>query len=190
MGARPESGIAPVSEAEATGAVADEYGDIKRVLELPFVPDLFKTTAHAPQVLAGTWALQRNLFVQTTLPMPLAAMILYAIAAAKGCEYTRTAHYLTCRSLGVEEATLRSLHGDLSAVTPERTRAIIGLARDAALEPQSLTRADYDDVRRHGVGDRELVEIVGLAALGNYMDTLADGLKVEIDEIVGQALAG
>jgi hypothetical protein len=37
------------------------------------------------------------------------------------------------------------------------------------------------------VGDRELVEIVGLAALGNYMDTLA--LKVEVDEIVSQALA-
>jgi hypothetical protein len=39
------------------------------------------------------------------------------------------------------------------------------------------------------VGDRELVEIVALAALGNYMDTLADGLKVEVDEIVSQALA-
>ncbi len=186
----PASGLAPIPEAEATGAVADEYADIRRVLELPFVPDLFKTAAHAPQVLAGTWALERNVFVETTLPMPLAAMILYAISAARECEYSRAAHDLTCRSLGVEESTLRDLEGDLATLAPERTRAIVGFARTAALAPQSLGRADYDALRRHGVGDAELAAIVGLAALGNYMDTLAAGLKVEVDDIVSQVLAG
>jgi len=189
MDERPVSGVAPVAESRATGAVAEEYAEIRRVLELPFVPDLFKTTAHAPEVLAGTWALERNIFVQSELPLPLAAMILYAISAEKNCEYSTSAHYLTCRSLGIEDSALQSLQGDLSGVTPERTRAIVGFARKAALEPQSLRRSDYDTVRRHGVGDRELVEIVGLAALGNFMDTLADGLKVEVDEIVSQALA-
>ncbi len=190
MSKRPASGILPISESEATGPVADEYADIRRVLELPFVPDLFKSTAHAPRVLSGTWALERNLFVRSTLPTALSAMILYAISTAKDCEYAASAHYLTCRSLGVEEATLRSLQGDLSALAPGRIRAIVDFARTAALDPQALGRAEYDALRRHGVGDRELVEIVGLAALGNYMDTLADGLKVEVDEIVSQALAG
>ncbi|MDH3231031.1 MAG: hypothetical protein OEN55_14680 [Alphaproteobacteria bacterium] len=190
MEKRPASGITPVAEANATGAVADEYADIRRVLELPFVPDLFKTAAHAPEVLVGTWALERNLFIESTLPLPLAAMILYAISAAKGCEYSSSAHYLTCRSLGVEDSVLRSLRDDLSALAPARIHAIVSFASKAALDPQSLGEADYDTVRRHGVGDRELVEIVGLAALGNYMDTLADGLKVEVDEIVSQALAG
>lgn len=189
MDEQPVSGVAPVAESTATGAVAEEYADIRRVLELPFVPDLFKTAAHAPQVLAGTWALERNLFVQSGLPMPLAAMILYAISIAKNCEYSSSAHYLTCRSLGIEESTMQSLQGDLSALAPEQTRAIVGFARKAALAPQTLRKPDYDAIRRHGVGDRELVEVVGLAALGNFMDTLADGLKVEVDEIVSQALA-
>ncbi len=186
----PASGLVPVAETTAAGAVAEEYADIRRVLELPFVPDLFKTAAHAPHVLAGTWALERNLFVNTSLPMPLAGMVLYAISAAKGCEYSRSAHYLTCRSLGVEDSTLRSLEGDLAALEPPRTRAIVEFARKAALDPQALGRVDYDSVRQHGVGDRELVEIVGLAALGNYMDTLAQGLQVEVDEIVRQTLGG
>ena len=189
MDERPVSGVAPVAESGATGAIADEYADIRRVLELPFVPDLFKTAAHAPQVLSGTWALERDVFVQSDLPMPLAAMILYAISSAKNCRYSSTAHYLTCRSLGVEESAMKSLQGDLSGLSPERTRAIVGFARKAAIEPQSLRKADYDAIRRHGVDDKELVQIVGLAALGNYMDTLADGLKVEIDDIVSQALA-
>jgi len=189
MGERPVSGVAPVAESAATGAVADEYADIRRVLELPFVPDLFKTAAHAPQVLAGTWALERNIFVQSDLPIPLAAMILYAISIAKNCQYSSAAHYLTCRSLGIEESTMKALKGNLSALSPERTRTIVGFARKAALEPQSLRKADYDALRRHEVDDKGLVEIVGLAALGNYMDTLADGLKVEVDDIVSQALA-
>lgn len=186
----PESGIAPVAETEATGAVAAEYADIKRVLELPFVPNLLKVTGNAPQVLAGTWALERNLFLGTSLPMPLAAMILYAISSARQNEYFSAVHRLTCRSLGVDEATLATLASNPDALPPGRDAAIVKFACKAALNPKSLNATDYGEIRDRGVSKAEQVEIIGLAALGNYLDTLADGLKVELDDIVSQALAG
>ena len=186
----PASGIAPVAEAEAAGDIADEYADIRRVLELPFVPNFFKATAQAPQVLAGSWALERNLFLETSLPMPLAAMILLAISAARNSEYCTSVHRLTCQSLGIDEPTLLALQGDPSALPPGQERAAVRFALKAALEPRSLGRADYGAVRDEGFGDRELVELAGLAALGNYLDTLADTLQVPLDDIVRQALAG
>lgn len=186
----PASGIAPVSEAEATGGVADEYAEIRRVLELPFVPNFFKATAQSPQVLAGSWALERNLFVQTGLPMRLAAMILLSISAARNCGYCSSVHRLTSQSLGVDEATLGALEHDPSALPLGRERAAVIFARKAALEPRSLVPADYDAVRDAGFGDGELVELAGLAALGNYLDTLAEALKVPLDDILREALAG
>ena len=190
MDDQPASGIAPVAESEATGEIASEYADIRRVLELPFVPNFFRATAHAPRVLAGSWALERNLFVQTGLPMRLAAQILLAISAARNCGYCASVHRLTCQSLGVDEATLCALEDDPSVLPPGRERTAVGFARRAALEPLSLGPADYEAVRDAGFSDRELVELAGLAALGNYLDTMAETLKVPLDDILRQALAG
>lgn len=186
----PEDGIAPVTEAEATGEFAAEYANIKRVLELPFVPNLFKVTAKAPPVLAGTWALERDVFLGTSLPMRLATMILYAISSARQTGYCSAVHQLTGLSAGVDEATLSALAEDPDALEPGRDAAIVKFACKAALEPKSLGAADYEELKDRGVSETELVEIVGLAALGNYMDTLADALKVPLDDIIIQALAG
>jgi alkylhydroperoxidase/carboxymuconolactone decarboxylase family protein YurZ len=38
-------------------------------------------------------------------------------------------------------------------------------------------------VRAEGVSDEEIVEIIALAALGNYLDTLADALRVDVDDV-------
>ncbi len=92
--------------------------------------------------------------------------------------------------LGVDEATLEALHSDLAALAPQRVNTIVNFAQNCALNPRSLTAADYDGVREQGVSDEEPTEIVALAALGSFLDTLADGMKVEVDSVFKEALAG
>ena len=57
------------------------------------------------------------------------------------------------------------------------------------MDRQSLTDADYEEVRNQGVSDEEMVEIIALAALGNYLDTIANSLKLPVDDFIAQALA-
>ena len=42
------SGLPLIDEEKASGDVADTYGDIKRVLEIPFVPNIHKAVANSP----------------------------------------------------------------------------------------------------------------------------------------------
>jgi alkylhydroperoxidase family enzyme len=58
------------------------------------------------------------------------------------------------------------------------------------MDRHNLSDADYDSVREQGVSDEEIVEIISLAALGNYLDTIADSLKLEVDDAIAQALRG
>jgi hypothetical protein len=44
-----------IEDAEASGEVARIYGDIQRALSIPFVPNLEKVLANAPNVLNGQW---------------------------------------------------------------------------------------------------------------------------------------
>jgi uncharacterized peroxidase-related enzyme len=184
------SGLPLIEENEASGQVAELYDEIKQVMDLPFVPNIDKAMGMAPNVLAGTWGALRNVFLQTNLPMSLASMILFSIASARNCQYCSAVHQLTCTTLGVEEETLAALQEDLSAVAPERVQAIVSFALKCSLDPQALTATDYDDVRRQGVSEEEIIEVIGLAALGNYLDTLADALKVPVDSVIRDALGG
>ena len=43
-------------------------------------------------------------------------------------------------------------------------------------------------MRERGVSDEELVEIIQIAAIGNYLDTLADALKIEVDSAITDVL--
>ena len=189
MGEIAANGIRLVEEDEATGEVAALYEEIKREMMLPEVPNLFKALGASPAALAISWAWFGALYRHSTLPQSLLAMILYAIAEQNHCQYCSASHELSCRTLGIDEETLRTLINDLPHLTPERIRATIQFALKIARSSKSLVREDYDAVRAQGVSEEELVELIHLAAMASSGDVLADALKIEVDPAVSEALA-
>jgi uncharacterized peroxidase-related enzyme len=184
----PVSGLPLVEENEATGQVARIYGEVKREMQLPFIPNIHKALAVSPAALTVYWEMVRTFYQHVTLPQSLVAMILFTVATNKNCRYCSATHDLTCRTLGIDETTLTALVEDLENVSPERLGAIIEFAVKAAVDAQGLTAEDYEEVRRQGVSDAELTEIIFIAGLANLSDTLADALKIEVDSMVLQAL--
>lgn len=182
------SGLPMIEEAEATGEVATLYELTKQVLNMPFVPNLSKALAIAPNMLAASTDIFRAFFSNLTLPEALVAMISYCIPTAKNCHYCAANGELHCRSLGIDEEVLEQLARDLGNVNPQRIRAIIQFALKCALTPQALEAKDYNEVRDQGVSDEELVEIIFIASVANMTDTLADALKIEVDTPVLEAL--
>lgn len=184
----PVSGLPMVEENEATSEVMELYGETKRVLEMPYIPNLAKAVAISPNVLTMCIDIYRTFYQNMTLPQSLIAMISYCIPTAKDCKYCAANGELHCRTLGIDEETLKMLAQDLGNVSPKRVQAIIQFALKCALDPQLLVAEDYDRARDQGVSDEEIVEIIFIAALANFSDTLADALKIEVDEMVSQAL--
>ncbi len=178
-----------IEEQDAQGEVAELYGDIQRVMGIPFVPNIDKALALAPNALRGTWEVLRNVFLETSLPMSLAMMILFKVAATNKCNYCGSLHRANCMASGVDADMLAAIENDLETLSPLRVQAIVKFAEKCAASPRSLVDADYDAVRSQGVSDEEIVEIVSLAALGNYLDTIADSLKIEVDDMIAEALA-
>jgi uncharacterized peroxidase-related enzyme len=182
------SGLPIIEEEEATGETARIYAEVKRDLQVPVVPNYVKAVAVSPAALAIIWDFQRSFYQHTTLPESLTAMIHFTIAESNNCQYCSAGNEFTCRTLGVDEETLRALIEDLSDVSPQRLQAIIEFALKVSHDPQGLVAEDYERVREQGVTDEELVEIILIAAIGKYNDTLADALKVEVEPMVAEAL--
>jgi uncharacterized peroxidase-related enzyme len=186
LGASP---IAGISEEDASEEVAAVFGQVKEAMQIPFVPNILQMLANSPQALKATVGAIAELQLNSTLPRPVVSMVLYSVAAASECRYCGSMHKLSCRTLGIDDATLAALSGNLGTLTPERVQAIVAFAVKAAKSPKDLSGGDFEKLREMGISDAEIVEIVALAALGGYLDAIADALKIDVDEMIAQGLA-
>lgn len=184
------NGLPFIEEHEATGEVAQIYDAVKREMQMPFVLNILKAIAASPDMLAFQWEMTKAYNTHLSLPQSLVGMIGYTISTNNNCTYCSVLSELSCRSLGIEEETLDRLVEDLGSVNPQRVQAIIEFALKVAGDPKSLVRSDYDKVRDQGISDEEIVEIIFVSAMSAFLDTLADALQIDVDEMMSQALAG
>lgn len=188
MKSLPISDLQPIEEADATGDVAQLYADLKRDLNIPFVPNMMTTLAVSQASVAAGWGLYGNFVRQTTLPRALQAMILYTVAESRDCEYCAAQNEFACRTLGVDDETLRALVEDLESVSPERIQAIIAFALKVSHSPLDVDEKDYERLRGMGITDEEIVDIAVNAAMATFFDILADSLKVGVEPVIAEGL--
>jgi uncharacterized peroxidase-related enzyme len=181
--------VAVIPENESVGDVKRVFDEIRREKRIPFVPNFFKTLAHAPQSLEATWMAYRGLTTRGALPEALKEMIFVAICVAQGCKYCEAAHLAFCSLLSVTPEDLAALIESVDALRPERTRDIVLLSVKCALQPRMLEQADFAKLREHGITDSEIAETVAMCGFAMYAVTVADALRLDIDPETTNILA-
>lgn len=104
--------VAPVSEAEATGKVAEIYADIKATKKIDFVPNMWRVLATNPTNLELIWTRLKALMHPeavgrtSSLDAKTREMIALAVSAVNGCSYCVNSHTAALRKLGINAETL------------------------------------------------------------------------------------
>ena len=63
-----------------------------------------------------------------------------------------------------------------------RLRAILEYAEALTRSPSARVEADLEPLRREGLDDRAILDVVQVTAYYNYVNRLADGLGVEMED--------
>ena len=190
MKSLPISQLPLISPEEAESDLMAIFDEIRRGTETPVVYHMWQTLANSRPVLMGSWQLMCNAYLQGSLPLSLKAMILFAIAATHECRYCAAVHEATCRVIGIDSMSLETIVADVERLNPQRARHIVKFAIKCADAPLELCEEDYEIIRSYGITDSEITEIIALAGLANYFETLADALKLEVDSFIQELLPG
>lgn len=159
------------------------YEEFYLRMAFPSAPNFIMTQGHSPTVARGSWEAVRNILVSGEIPRWTKEMMFVAISNDRACRYCTAAHVACCRMLGVKPSELDKLVGDISQLQDDKVRDIILFAVKCSRNPQSLTEDDYDMLRRHGLGQAEIVEIIGMSAFAVYANIIADATAMEPDEM-------
>jgi uncharacterized peroxidase-related enzyme len=136
--------------------------------KIGFLPNVFKTLAHAPAVLAAY--LQQSVALgKTSLSAPEKEAISLATSQVNGCDYCLAAHTLFAGKAGLSaQDILSARHGQLNAFAT--------LARQITESRGHLSNEQIEAARAAGITDAKIIEVVAHIAsqtLTNYLNNLA-----------------
>ncbi len=72
--------------------------------------------------------------------------------------------------------------GDHTTVSSDADRAMLDYTTKLTLAPSDVDREDIRRLRQHGFDDRAIHDICAIAAYYAFVNRIADGLGVELEE--------
>ncbi|MGF1536739.1 MAG: carboxymuconolactone decarboxylase family protein [Elainellaceae cyanobacterium] len=160
------------------------YEQISTELGFGVVPNLFKSMAVNPDFLEANWHKFRSIILEGEMPRTLKEMVGVAVSQANQSEYALKVHLHGLSVLGISEEVLRTLVTDFeNCPLPNREKAIISFGLRAATAPQSLADTDYQNLRDHGLDNKEIFEVIATANLFTQINQYTDAIGLEVDAL-------
>ena len=100
------------------------------------------------------------------------------------------AHGGSLRQLsGDPELASHLMHDYRKADLDAQTRGMLDFATKLTVDPGSMERDDVEELRRLGLSEQQVLSVVLITCLYNFMTRLADGLGVEVPPGRQEAIA-
>ncbi|PIQ83064.1 MAG: hypothetical protein COV76_00550 [Candidatus Omnitrophica bacterium CG11_big_fil_rev_8_21_14_0_20_64_10] len=120
-----------VEEKEAAGSIKKIFEEVKRTLQLPFVPKIFRALAAAPDRLEAVWGELREQVGSGHLDLRSKGVAAFAVSEAMESAYFSPIYASALKRLGVRDEELEEIRR-LAALLKQLNRT----AADWKLEPE------------------------------------------------------
>ena len=164
-----DPGHAPASVRSALNGVQASLGAI---------PNLFRVTANSPAALdalvAAIGALSKG-----TISASAREAIALTVAEANGCDYCLSAHTALGTGAGLSQTEIEDARRGRAA--DAKVNAMLTFSRNLVIKRGRVTNSDVEQLRRAGVTNGEIVEIVANVALNIFTNYLNQTADTEID---------
>lgn len=162
----------------ASGDVAREYANDQETFG--YVRNLTAAFSVAPEVLVA-WQ-QLNAAIKGRMDLRRYELATIAAARRLRSSYCALAHGSVLLEQFVDGETLQAIMSDHRDAGLEPVDiAVMDLADKVAADATSVTEADIDRLRSHGLSDSDIFDVVSAAAARCFFSKTLDGLGVQPD---------
>ena len=175
--------MARITTVDATQVLA-ETKEIFSEIEGSFgkVPNLFLTYANHLPLLKANWNKVKAVMGEGSLSQKAKQAIAVLVSKDNGCNYCVAAHTGALRAIGVTEEEIKVIEEDLShANFSTKEHALINFARNANTHPTRIPDSEFEEVKKAGAADAEIIEALGVMELFTSFNKFLDALQVEVD---------
>ena len=150
--------------------------------DLPELPEIFRAISSNGQALALVEKLNEGIaFGSSALTRAQEEAIATAVSVANRCRYGALTHGGFFRKhVGDSNIASQMLADYTQADLSEPDRVMLDFSVKVTVDPADLTEEDLERLRRAGFADDQIVSIVLVTSLFNFMNRIANSLGVEV----------
>jgi uncharacterized peroxidase-related enzyme len=170
--------IEPVPEGDASGELSQMYETDREMFG--HVPNFTRAFSHRPDVYAA-WR-QLNGAIKANMDLRRYELATVAAARRLRSSYCMLAHGSVLMDKFVTSDELAAIVSDHQAAGLEAVDvAVMNLADKVAQDATSLTQADIDALRAHGLSEAEVFDVIAAAAARCFFSKVLDGVGAQPD---------
>ena len=156
-----------------------KYFDICRE-KLGFLPNVLRAYAFRPAKLKNCVATHNELMLgESKLTKLEREMVAVVVSSANHCYYCLVAHGQAVRKLSGDPELGEMMVANYRVTDlPARQRAMLDFAHKLTLSPSTVDDADRAVLRKAGLGDAEIVDLVDTIGFFNMSNRVAIGLDM------------
>jgi uncharacterized peroxidase-related enzyme len=123
------------------------------------------------------------MFGKSPLSRKVREMIATVVSATNECFYWMEHHGAALHLLTKDEELVKGLREDYRNVSlDEKTRAILDYAVKLTIKPHSVKAEDVQNLKNVGCDDVEVLDICQITSYFNFVNRMAEGLGVKLEE--------
>ena len=170
--------IETVAESDASAELTQMYETDREVFG--HVPNLTRAFSHRPDVYAA-WR-QLNGAIKANMDLRRYELATVAAARRLRSSYCTLAHGSVLMDKFVAPDELAAIVTDHRGAGLDPVDvAVMDLADKVALDATSVTQADVDALRSHGLSDAEVFDVIAAAAARCFFSKVLDGVGAQAD---------
>ena len=156
------------------------------------LPEIFRVLSINSQALDVVRQLNEGLaFGNSTLSRVQEEAIATVVSVANHCRYGALTHAAFLRRCsGDSELASRILNDYTTADFSGKDRLMLDFAVRTTLEPAGLTQSEVDRLKAAGFEDKDIVSVVLVTCLFNFMNRVASSLGVEVPRNFQRSIEG
>ena len=172
--------IVTVTEDEATGPLRELYD--ADLAGQGYIANYTRLFSARPEVYTAWRALIGA--IRSHMKLRRYELVTFAAATALQCSYCLLAHGAVLRKNFFSAAEVAAIVTDYrTAGLPPEDVAIMAFAQKVTVAAHTVTQADVDALRAHGLTDEEILDIVLATAARNFFSKTLDALAAEPDAV-------
>ena len=170
--------VAPVEPLQAAPSRKPLFDDFLR--ERGAVPNMFRTLAHDPELLQAWFAMFRTTLREGAVSTRVKEIVAVRVSKLNSCTYCLGSHTGLARRFGATDPQIAALldEGPPADFAPGE-QAALAFAEEMTKRPQGVREETWEELRKHW-SERQVVEIVAVAAMFNSFNRFNNALQVDL----------
>ena len=173
-----------VQKQETQPQLEELYQEIRDTLGAEKIPNLF-TKVGDYETARWIWQGFKNIMLrESSIPRSLKEAIALVVSKNNSCGHCVDAHNLMLTVIGYDSKKLEGLNQDYkSSSHSEKEKAVFDFALKLSNESYKIIEEDHQILKKHGFTEQQILEIITVASLLNFINRFADALGIQFEMV-------